>query len=52
MRKGDTAFVEWADKQIAEYYKSGRIQSWYEEFLKGFGLDPKSAPPLIKEMMG
>lgn len=52
VRKGDTAFVEWVDKQLAEYYKSRKIQVWYEEFLKGFGLDPKSAPPIIKEMLG
>jgi len=52
VRKGDTAFVEWVDKEIAGYYSSRRIQAWYEEFLKDFGLDPKSAPPIIKEMLG
>lgn len=52
VRKGDTAFVEWVDQQISGYYKSRQTQMWYEEFLKGFGLDPKSAPPLIKEMLG
>jgi polar amino acid transport system substrate-binding protein len=52
VRKGDTAFVEWVDQQIAEYYKSRKTQVWYEEFLKEFGLDPKSAPPIIKEMLG
>lgn len=52
VRKGDTAFVEWVDQQIAEYYKSRKTQAWYEEFLKDFGLDPKSAPPIIKEMLG
>lgn len=52
VRKGDTAFVEWVDREIARYYSSRQIQVWYEEFLTEFGLDPKSAPPIIKEMMG
>jgi polar amino acid transport system substrate-binding protein len=52
VRKGDTAFVEWVDKEIAGYYDSLKIQAWYEEFLTGFGLDPKAAPPIIKEMLG
>jgi polar amino acid transport system substrate-binding protein len=52
VRKGDTAFVEWVDARLAEYYKSRQIQTWYEQFLTGFGLDPKSAPPIIKEMFG
>jgi polar amino acid transport system substrate-binding protein len=45
-------FVTWVDQQVAEHYRSGRVQKWYEEFLAGFGLDPKSAPPLMKEMLG
>ena len=52
VRKGDTAFVAWVDAQVADYYKSGKIQAWYEEFLVGFGLDPKAAPPIIKERLG
>jgi len=52
VRKGDTAFVAWVDQQIAGYYQSRQIQAWYEEFLTGFGLDPKAAPPIIKEMLG
>ncbi|MBL8570695.1 MAG: transporter substrate-binding domain-containing protein [Phreatobacter sp.] len=52
VRKGDTAFVEWVDARITEYYNSRQIQAWYEEFLAGFGLDPKAAPPIIKEMLG
>ena len=51
VRKGDTAFVEWVDKEIAGYYTSRKIQVWYEDFLKEFGLDPKAAPPLVKEML-
>jgi polar amino acid transport system substrate-binding protein len=52
VRKGDTAFVEWVDREIAGHYASRRIQAWYEEFLSGFGLDPKAAPPIVKEMLG
>ncbi len=52
VRKGDIAFVEWVDARITEYYNSRQIQAWYEEFLSGFGLDPKAAPPIIKEMLG
>ena len=52
VRKGDTAFVAWVDDQIGGYYRSRQIQTWYEEFLTSFGLDPKAAPPIIKEMLG
>lgn len=52
VRKGDTAFVEWVDREIAAHYASRQIQVWYEEFLTEFGLDPKSAPPIVKELMG
>ncbi|MGQ2903536.1 MAG: transporter substrate-binding domain-containing protein [Neoaquamicrobium sediminum] len=51
VRKGDAEFVAFVDGQLNEYYQSGRIQAWYEEFLTGFGLDPKSAPPIIKELL-
>ena len=52
MRKeDDKSFVAWVDKAIAGYYGSGQTQKWYEEFLVGFGLDPKAAPPVIKEML-
>jgi polar amino acid transport system substrate-binding protein len=51
LRKGDTAFTEWVDKQVADYYKSGQTQKWYEQAIADFGLDPKSAPPVMKEMI-
>lgn len=50
-KEDDKAFVAWVDKEIGQYYKSGQTQKWYEEFLTGFGLDPKSAPPVMKEML-
>jgi polar amino acid transport system substrate-binding protein len=51
MRKGDTQFVAWVDKAFADYYKSGQTQKWYEAALTDFGLDPKLAPPIMKEMI-
>lgn len=47
----DKSFVNWVDQQIAAYYGSGQTQRWYEEFLSGFGLDPKASPPVMKEML-
>jgi polar amino acid transport system substrate-binding protein len=47
----DKAFVNWVDKAIAGYYSSGQTQKWYEEFLVGFGLDPKASPPVMREML-
>jgi polar amino acid transport system substrate-binding protein len=51
VRKNDPEFVAWVDKLFAEYYKSGQTQKWYEAALTDFGLDPKLAPPVMKEMI-
>ncbi|MCP5281371.1 MAG: transporter substrate-binding domain-containing protein [Rhodoferax sp.] len=51
VRKEDKAFLAFVDKQLADYYKGGQTQKWYEEFLVGFGLDPKASPPVMKEML-
>lgn len=51
LRKGDAAFVAWVDKQLQTYYQSGQTQKWYEQALSDFGLDPKIAPPIMKEMI-
>lgn len=50
-KEDDKAFVQWVDKAITGYYQGGQTQKWYEEFLTGFGLDPKLAPPVMKEML-
>jgi len=50
-KEDDKAFVHWVDKSMAAFYSSGQTQKWYEEFLTGFGLDPKAAPPVMKEML-
>jgi polar amino acid transport system substrate-binding protein len=51
VRKGDTEFVAWVDKQIGGYYQSGQSEKWYEQSLADFGLDPKTVPPIMKEMI-
>ena len=50
-KEDDKAFVAWVDKAMAGYYQSGQTQKWYEEFLVGFGLDPKASPPVMKELL-
>lgn len=50
-KENDKAFVNWVDKALAGYYQGGQTQKWYEEFLVGFGLDPKASPPVMKEMI-
>ncbi|MCW5730995.1 MAG: transporter substrate-binding domain-containing protein [Alphaproteobacteria bacterium] len=50
-KQENKALLNWIDQSIGEYYKSGQTQKWYEEFLSGFGLDPKAAPPVMKEML-
>lgn len=51
IRKNDTEFVAWVDKEIAAFYKSGQTQKWYEAALSDFGLEPALAPPVMKEMI-
>lgn len=51
VRKDDKAFLAFVDKSLADYYKTGQTQKWYEEFLVGFGLNPKASPPVMKEML-
>ena len=51
VRKNDPEFLAWVDKQLAGFYKSGQTQKWYEAALTDFGLDPKLAPPVMKEMI-
>jgi len=50
-QEADTAFLDWVNEQIGEYYQSGQTQTWYEEFLTEFGLDPASVPPIMRERL-
>jgi polar amino acid transport system substrate-binding protein len=51
VRKGDTEFVAWVDKEVGGYYQSGQSERWYEQSLSDFGLDPKAVPPIMKELI-
>lgn len=51
LRKGDTEFAAWVNQQLAANYKSGQTEKWYEQAVADFGLDPKLAPPVMKEMI-
>jgi len=50
-REDNKDFLNFVDEALAAHYKSGQTQKWYEEFLVGFGLDPKASPPVMKEML-
>ncbi len=50
-KEDDKTFLNWVDASIAKHYQSGQTQKWYEEFLAGFGLDPKAVPPVMKELI-
>ena len=41
-KEADKSCVDWVDKEIGKFYANGQTQKWYEEFLVGFGLDPKA----------
>ena len=51
VRQGDPEFVTFVDEQLRDWYESGEIQDWYEEFLTGFGLEPNDAPAIIRERL-
>jgi polar amino acid transport system substrate-binding protein len=48
-REDDKTFRDFLDKEFDKYYKSGETQKFYEEFLVSRNIDPKKAPPIIKE---
>ena len=50
-RETDKTFRVWVDHTIFYYYETGRTQLWYEEFLTGFGLDPKASPVIQRELL-
>lgn len=50
-READKTFRDWVSHTIFFYYETGRTQRWYEEFLEGFGLDPKASPVIQKELL-
>ena len=50
-READKTFRDWVDHTVFYYYETGRTQRWYEEFLAGFGLDPKASPVIQRELL-
>lgn len=50
-REEDKTFRDWVDNTLYYYYETGQTQRWYEEFLADFGLDPKTVPPIQRELL-
>lgn len=50
-READKTFRDWVSHTIFYYYETGRTQRWYEEFLEGFGLDPRASPVIQRELL-
>ena len=50
-READKTFRDWVSHTIYFYYETGRTQRWYEEFLTGYGLDPKASPVIQRELL-
>ncbi|MEE9333286.1 MAG: transporter substrate-binding domain-containing protein [Granulosicoccaceae bacterium] len=50
-READKTFRDWVSHTIFYYYETGRTQTWYEEFLKEYGLDPKASPVIQRELL-
>lgn len=50
-REDDKTFRDWISHTILYYYETGRTQTWYEEFLTEFGLDPKASPVIQRELL-
>ena len=40
---------DWVNTAISYYYETGQTQAWYEQFLKKFGVDPKTVPAIRRE---
>ena len=45
----DKSWRDWVGVALNALYESGQIQTIYEEFLAFRGIDPKTAPPLLRE---
>ena len=48
-READKTWRDWVNTAIAYYYATGQTQVWYEDFLKDFGVDPKTVPAIRRE---
>jgi polar amino acid transport system substrate-binding protein len=48
-KEANPAFRDWLSTKFAEYYKDGKPQAWFSEYLKSKGIDPATVPGLSKE---
>lgn len=48
-KETDTRWRDFLDKLAADFYKSGKTQQFYEQFLAFRGIDPKTAVPVQRE---
>lgn len=46
----DKRWRDWVNTAISYYYTTDASQKWYEDFLTGFGIDPKTVPAIKKEL--
>jgi polar amino acid transport system substrate-binding protein len=50
-QEADKTWRDWLTHAIGYWYATGRLQQHYEEFLKSRDIDPKSVPPIMRELM-
>lgn len=50
-READKTFRDWVSHTVFYFYETGRTQTWYEEFLTEFGLDPAASPVIQRELL-
>jgi polar amino acid transport system substrate-binding protein len=48
-REDDKRFRDFLSTEFDKYYKDGKTEAFYEDFLKSRGIDPSKAPPVVKE---
>ena len=50
-QEADKMWRDWLTHSIGYWYATGRLQQHYEDFLKTRDIDPKSVPPIMRELM-
>ena len=49
-RKADKTWRDWLGVALGYFYTTGQTQAIFEEFLVYRGIDPKSTPPIMREL--
>jgi polar amino acid transport system substrate-binding protein len=49
-KEADKTWRDWVNTAISYYYATGQTQVWFETFLADFGVDPKTVPPILREL--